>query len=185
MKKQNTTNSDAVEKRINELTQYVNHSLLFVEAKHASFIALCLVIVSVIFEHFVEPKSSTCCMKLFILITIITLLASLFESLRAFFPITGIKGKTKDKPSGNIGHIFRCENIERYSTEELMKIITEENEGEEEYVFSNFEKQQIENIIKTSEIVARKYRLIRSAITIFKLFITEFIILITLKLFLI
>lgn len=182
MEKQNITNSDAVEKRINELTQYVNHSLLFVEAKHASFIALCLVIVSVIFEHFVEPHSSTC-MKLFILITIITILASLSESLRAFFPITEIKGKTKDKQSGNIGHIFRCENIERYSTEELMKIITEENEVEEKYVFSNFEKQQIENIIKISEIVARKYRLIRSAITIFKLFITEFIILITLKLF--
>lgn len=182
MEKQNTTNSDAVEKRINELTQYVNHSLLLVEAKHASFIALCLVIVSVIFEHFVEPHSSTC-IKLFILITIITLLASLFESLRAFFPMKKIKGKTKDKPSGNIGHIFRCENIERHSTEELMKIITEENDGEEKYVFSNFERQQIENIIKTSEIVARKYRLIRSAITIFKLFITEFIILITLKLF--
>ncbi|MDO4779879.1 MAG: hypothetical protein Q3992_02510 [Bacteroides sp.] len=202
MKEEIKINNEIVDKRINELTQYVNQSLLLVEAKHASFTALCLVLVSVIFEHFIG-KHSCVFMKYLIAITTITLLASMSISIFAIYPRERKKRKNKKgtlsileknyqkikkfsyskKDTGNkkkyeIHYLFRCEDIESSSNKIIMRIISEGIEG---YKFSDFDRQRIDKIMGVAKSASRKYRLFRRAICCFGFFIIEFITLIILK----
>lgn len=85
MEEQTKTMNSVVDKRIDDLIHDVNHAILFVEAKHGSFIALCLVLIAVIFEHFIG-KHSCPFINALITATTITLLVSMLISIRAIYP---------------------------------------------------------------------------------------------------
>ncbi len=173
-----------VEKRLEDLIQYVNHSLVFVETKHGSFIALCIVFLIGIVEHFMNKDNNSECGfifgKILVLIAFIVLIAAFSTSLLAFYPMKKSLKCTCKKSLEEIGSFFRCENLEHCSPELLMTMLSE---GEEEYEFDDFEKQKIERILNTSKVVARKYRLFRCSIRLFSMFILLFVLMFVLTCF--
>lgn len=202
MEEQTKTMNSVVDKRIDDLIHDVNHAILFVEAKHGSFIALCLVLIAVIFEHFIG-KHSCPFINALITATTITLLVSMLISIRAIYPrkrkrrkgrketlsilekswqkikkFLHSKKETENKEKHKIHYLFRCEEIELSSSGEIMNIVSE---GIEKYEFSEFEKYKINKIMGVAKSASRKYRLFRRAICCFGFFIIEFITLIILK----
>lgn len=202
MEKQTKTMNSVVDKRIDDLIHDVNHAILFVEAKHGSFIALCLVLIAVIFEHFIG-KHSCPFINALITATTITLLVSMLISIRAIYPrkrkrrkgrketlstlekswqkikkFLHTKKETENKEKYEIHYLFRCDEIEQSSSGKIMKIVSEGIEG---YRFSEFEKHKINKIMGVAKSTSRKYRLFRRAICCFGFFIIEFITLIILK----
>lgn len=83
-------NNDKTEKLIEELSRYVNQSLLFVETKHASIIAFCAVILGEVVVPFIKDDKTNCifddirCFSL--IIAFLALACSMLISLYAFFP---------------------------------------------------------------------------------------------------
>ncbi len=168
---------DKVEERISELMQYVDHSITFVEAKHGSFIALCLVFLIGIIENFMG--SDCLCKNLLVAGLLFFLIASLLTSLYAFYPKQRFTGRDSIPEESNITHLFRCENLETYKPEDLMRKLSE---GVEDHVFDDFEKEKIDKIICASKSAARKYRLFRRALSFFVYFIVLFVITLILQL---
>ncbi len=165
---------EKVEKRLDDLSQYVQHSLTFVEAKHGAFIALCLVLLSVIIENCMERASL--CECVLTIIALAVLIVALCTSLGAFYPVKkGGKAKPVVKPTDSI---FRCENIESLSSQQLMQKLSE---GVEEYEFDSFQREKVNNIIAVSKAASRKYRLFRTALKIFAVFICLFVVMLILK----
>lgn len=165
---------EKIEKRLDDLSQYVQHSLTFVEAKHGAFIALCLVLLSVIIENCMEVASL--CEYILTTATLVFLICSLCTSLWAFYPVKkGGNANPFVKPTDSI---FRCENIESLSSQQLMQKLSE---GVEEYEFDSFQREKVNNIIAVSKAASRKYRLFRTALKIFAVFICLFVVMLILK----
>lgn len=202
MKEQTKTMNSVVDKRIDDLINAMNQAILFAEAKHGSFIALCLVLIAVIFEQFIG-KHSCPFINAIITATTITLLVSMLISIFAIYPRKRKKRKgrketlsilekswqkikkflygkkeTENKEKHKIHYLFRCEEIELSSSGEIMNIVSEGIEG---YKFNEFEKHKINKIMGVAKSASRKYRLFRRAIYSFVFFTIEFILLIILK----
>lgn len=126
-------NTDIIEKRINDLSQYAQHSLLFVEAKHGAFVALCLVLAIGIIENFMHTEPECVCRTVVTFVALLFLIASLCTSLWAFYPTKTRKPATKTPAAEDT--LFRCENIECFSVEQLMVRLSQ---GAENHEFDNF-----------------------------------------------
>lgn len=163
--------TDIVEKRINDLSQYAQHSLLFVEAKHGAFVALCLVLAIGIIENFMHTEPECVCRTVVTFVALLFLIASLCTSLWAFYPTKTRKPATKTPAAEDT--LFRCENIECFSLEQLMERLSQ---GAENHEFDSFQKQKINHIIIVSVAAARKYRLFRNALKLFAIFTLLFVI---------
>ncbi len=164
-------NTDIIEKRINDLSQYAQHSLLFVEAKHGAFVALCLVLAIGIIENFMHTEPECVCRTVVTFVALLFLIASLCTSLWAFYPTKTRKPATKTPAAEDT--LFRCENIECFSVEQLMVRLSQ---GAENHEFDSFQKQKINHIIIVSVAAARKYWLFRNALKLFAIFTLLFVI---------
>lgn len=169
-------NNNKTEKLIEELSRYVNQSLLFVETKHASIIAFCAIILGEVVEHISIKIDFNDCMFYIkgipFIIAFIALLYSMITSLYAFYPPKAKEKQNKksEKKIEKGTNLFRCETLECFSEEELAHYLMAENE---ENPLDCYEKEVIKHIITTSKAAARKYRMFR--ISIKKLIFSTFI----------
>lgn len=172
--------AEKVEKRLDYLSQYVEQSLLFVETKHAAFIAMSLVFIIGLFEQFMTHPIEHCCMRLFGGLALLLLLIALIISLLAFYPIRKSRRYFEKVSDSDFKSIFRCENLAHLSVDELVKKLTEDID---DYELDVFDRERLESIIAVSKATARKYRLFRICLRLFFCFILLFLVLIVLMLF--
>lgn len=154
--------SETINSRINDLVNYTRHSLLFVEAKHGAFIGLCLAMLGSIasliskdtLNQIIAPKCL--CIAIGVIITLTSWLMALCCSLWAVYPrSTPLKRRRVTSPPGIL---FRSESLAHYTEEQLMASLSEGIKG---YLFDNYQKHRINNILDTARSTARKYRLFR------------------------
>lgn len=159
-----------VSQRIEELSSYVSSSLTFVEAKHASFIALLLVFLSGMLE--LEFSNMKPLSILFLLLSVVSLLNCMRISLWALYPRSS--QEKQEKEISCEGPLFRCETLERYSKEQLQEFLTDDCPN---YRFSEYEQAKITSLLNASKAAARKYRLFRSSLQCFAVFVVCFLLL--------
>ncbi len=153
-------NQEIVERRINDLTEYVSRSLHFVEAKNGSFLAFCGAIIVAILSF----KTEYCVQKLFLLCSLLPLF--ICETLLAYSFFPKNKNIKKKKQRRNKSHektlpLFSCENISEMDRTELREYLSE---GFSDYEFNEFENHKITSIINDACAAAHKYRLFRYAL---------------------
>lgn len=151
--------------RLIALKEYTTHSLNLVEAKHAALIALCIALFIFILDFDGANSIASYAAKTLRLFMGFSLLSTLSLSIIAFFPIKA-KQKKASRPTDK-ENIFRCETIEKYAPKSLKERI---NSDLEDFELNSFEYEQLEYIIITSKVAARKYRLFRKAVYTFILF---------------
>ncbi|MDR2814446.1 MAG: hypothetical protein LBB79_07340 [Prevotellaceae bacterium] len=141
---------------IRELYEYVQSSLNFIETKNGVFVALLggLIIAILSFE-----KDGN---NFWIYLAIIPPTAALIPLLLSFYPVKNRKAGASREAQKNMP-LFRCENIAKFSKDELKNLLSE---GQELSVLS---KHKIEYIHNASKTAARKYSL--SRMTIILLFV--------------
>lgn len=154
---------DIFNKRLDDLYGYVQHSLIFSEAKNGSLVAICIALIVGILGY--QPSNDN--LKSCMLLNIIPLLFSLGISILSFYPFIRKNKQVKHSNDLTIS-IFNCENIEKLGSKNVMKIITEDlNEIE----ISAYEDKKMMNIVAMSKTAAKKYRLFRLALPFFFAFL--------------
>lgn len=168
------SSKDVIPGRIAELTNYVEHSLKLVEAKHGSLIVLCTACIFGLVEHFSRPSSLY---EIILLVAaLVPLLIATGMSVWAFYPV-----RSRQRTDS---FIFRCENLEFYSAKDLVDRLMSREETEQRHVYDEldeFDRQRIERVLRSSRVVARKYRLFRRALFFFGLFACLFSIILIIK----
>ncbi|MDR0567171.1 MAG: hypothetical protein LBG47_09090 [Prevotellaceae bacterium] len=134
---------------IQELYEYVQGSLSFIETKNGVFVALLGGLIATILSFLVEGGHC-----LWFYLSIIPPTAALIPLLLSFYPVKQGKRKSSAKQgSGESSCLFRCENIAKLSKDELAHSLSGE-----------LTSHKIEYIHSASKTIARKYRLSRISI---------------------
>jgi hypothetical protein len=136
---------------IQELYEYVQSSLNFIEAKNGIIVALLGGLIAAILSFSMER-----CNSLWFYLAVIPPAAALIPLLLSFYPVQHCRRKNKiNQESHKNRYLFRCENIAKFSKDELVHLLSEK-----------LDNSKIEYIHRTSEITARKYKLSRIAINL-------------------
>jgi hypothetical protein len=134
---------------IQELYEYVQGSLNFIEAKNGVLVALFGGLIAAILSF--SPENSH---RLWLYLSIVPPTAALIPLLFSFYPVTRRKRKNKTaQGSGENMGLFRCENIAKLSKDELSLRLSEQ-----------LDSHKIEYLHSASKTAARKYRLSRISI---------------------
>jgi len=150
-----------IDQRLNEIREYTTRSLHFIEAKNASFLAFCSVVIAAILATNV---GECMIMKLFLYASLVPLLVCSTILAYSFFPLNKptqakIKKSKKDRETDNT-HLFSAENISQMGKEKLESHILE---GFTEYNFDKYENQKVISVLRDAHAAARKYRSFRNA----------------------
>ena len=136
----------APSEKIQELYEYVQGSLNFIETKNGVFVALLGGLVATILSFLAERGH---CLWLYL--SIIPPTAALIPLLLSFYPAK--QGRRKSSANQGCGEnrcLFRCENIAKLSEDELAHALS-----------GDLRSHKIEYIHSASKTIARKYRLSR------------------------
>jgi hypothetical protein len=140
--------SAPLSENIQELYEYVQGSLSFIETKNGVFVALLGGLIATIISF-----SAECENNLWLYLSTIPPVAALAFLLLSFYPLKPRKRKGKARHgSCDSLCLFRCENIAKLSGEQLSRCLSGE-----------LNSHKIEYIRSASKIAARKYRLSRIA----------------------
>jgi hypothetical protein len=142
---------------VEEMYEYVNHSLTFVEAKNGVLVALnggIIIGISSLLQDYVNNScfhENNCWYYL----AFVPPILSLVFSLSSFYPPRAIQQKSQELCNGTL---FNCENLSAFSEEELAQMLADGKE------LSRFDREKIAYIQRTAKVVGRKYKLFRKAL---------------------
>jgi hypothetical protein len=155
-------------KNIQELYEYVQSSLNFIETKNGVVVALLGGLIAAILSF-----SKECGNNLWLYLSIIPPAAALIPLLLSFYPVKHRRRKSEtNQEDPKNSYLFRCENIEKLSKDELAHCLS-----------GKLDNYKIEYIHRTSKTIARKYKLSRVSIKLlFGLYIVYTVIIVIKKL---
>jgi hypothetical protein len=149
--------------KVKDLYEYVQHSLIFVEAKHGVITALnggaIIGIGSMLQDYAINNyfHQNNCWYYL----AFVPPIFSLVFSLSSFYPPRAIQKKSQELCNGTL---FNCENLSAFSEEELVQMLADGNE------LSRFDREKVAYIQRTAKVVGRKYKLFRKALLCLSLY---------------
>ncbi|MDR2804361.1 MAG: DUF5706 domain-containing protein [Dysgonamonadaceae bacterium] len=140
------TEENPSKESIQELYEYVQSSLNFIEAKNGVIVTLLGGLIVAILSFSMEGRNN-----LWLYLSIIPSAAALIPLLLSFYPVQRRRRKSKiNQEDHKNSYLFRCENIAKFSKDELAHLLSGKLDG-----------QKIEYIHSASKTIARKYRLSR------------------------
>lgn len=159
-------NSGVFSNRVNDLYQYVQHSLTFSEAKNGSLLALSVATLAVI----LSIDTDNDCQKWLLYLILIPLLIGFAISFVSFYPVKKKKDKLFKSDDSNL-NIFHCENIVKMGRNAMEAIVLSDLG---DYKPTLYEEQKVDNIFNMAKAASRKYKLFRIALCWFLAFIILF-----------
>lgn len=140
-------------KRIDDLLNYIQHSLTSVETKNATLVALSIAV----FVGVLSINQNELCLVLILNISMLPLLIAVSIASISFYPCKAIV-KQNNKKAKAVEDLFDCENIKIMGQKQLTNILISELKDN---TISDFEQYKIINIYKTAKAASRKHKLFR------------------------